>query len=346
MTADTDLTQAFRDVCDSFVPRDLIESSFGQLSIECDGARESVCFGENVDGSVVALNDSYPVYCAGRLPLNLVLSLLLHEQRIGWNVPIEQMLPAYAGSWVGSLSISDVALHSSGLDEVSGILARLVDRESLVAAIASLPRREIDPGGNVSIAYSDYAVGHILGELVEAVTGHDYRLAVIEGTGRTAPNPGAAFSGLYPFVDLRTDVPRAALGDISPANTRRWNPSFGWFNSAMGLTADASEALVRVKQVDDLFARVCEVRASSPWDNNLERPLNLCLAGCASMFESGFIGLSGQGGISFCGFDDSSRIVSWTVSPALPTSSALARSRRILEIADGFLRSPSGPSLK
>lgn len=293
-------------------------------------------------GRVVADGDpppssSSPVYCAGRMPLQMVVARDVECGRYRFDDMVASLAPQYSGTWVGSLCLDDVLLHTPGLHAVPGVAARMMGRGQLTDAIRALGPPS-GPDAEVETRYSDYVVGHVLGDVVEHAHGESYRAVVraAVGSAGTAGRPDAVDSANRSirsgaFVDCRTDRPLLALGDCMPDNLGRWNPAFGWFASPTGMATSVAAmwASLSVASHDALV----ETRRSSPWDPELERPLSMGRLGCTEYLGTDTCGLAGQGGISYCGVAPArDRIVAWTVSPALPTPAALARSTRLAQV--------------
>lgn len=316
---------------------------FGQLAWAEPGPDpvvETRCFGRRLTGEVVVDSDLFPNYCAGRVPLLLEVTRFVAERRCGWGDRIGGYLPWLDSSWVGELSLADVALHRRGLHAINGVLARLVDRPTLRTMIAELAP---DDGPADQPVYSDYAVGHLLGEVVEALGGDDYASCVDAGSTAFPGEHGSHRRDLsvVAHADLRLGRPVAALGDAVASATGRWNPSFGWYGSARALAARLAGGLASIEAATDLEP-LLRTRGHNPWDETLQRPLSVAFLGCSEWFGTPVVGLSGQGGISFCGYDpELRRVLAWNVSPALDTQAALARSRSLLDV----LRAPDPSAL-
>lgn len=311
------------DLLVSGLAPELADTAFGAVAIVTDHEVVTVTTGSSPHGATFTASTPIPVYCAGRVPLQLLAASTI-EERFGplHEVRIGDVVDEYADRPVGELTVDDVFAHRGGLYSVDGVLSRFFDLPTIEGSVAAVERSE-------SSRYSDYAAGHLMGRLVETSLGVDHREAC---AAFAANDRGGPADPITTFVDVRTGVPLAALGDITGHNLRRWNPSFGWYDSARGLATSAHAASARIRGMGAAaVADAVRERGSAPWDPGLERSISLGVAGHVDFLGSGVHGLTGQGGISFCGStSDLSATIAWTVSPALPTPAALARSSTLL----------------
>lgn len=299
-----------------------VDTAFLQASVRrVDGCHQDFEVGTSPSGISIDRYTRLPAYCAGRLPLQLLLMLLLSENDVGWDARCSDLLPEFDGCWVGSLSLDEIVLHRAGLHEFNGIAARYLSHADIDAAMLALSPSTSEPW-----RYADYAPGHVIGRLVERLDGQPYLAAIDARVGVEPPGVHAT------FTDLRSGVPYAALGDITLHNLGRRNAAFGWHTSAATLASRTLELARQANRLDALPVNPGSPIAVNAWDAGLERPLALNHFGNTDFLSSGLVGLSGQGGLAFCGLSpDLTTAVSFIVSPALPTAEALGRSARVLE---------------
>lgn len=192
--------------------------------------------------------DLTALYCSTKPLLAVAALRLVEEERIGLDAEISQMLPWLDGHWIGRLSLRQILSHDSNLHRMGLVLPLLVEPDLRAARLMELPEEPLEQTGR---GYSDVSGWFLLGHVVEAVTGQDFRhytrVTVLDpyGIDLAALNLGIPHDRFDAWrTAIAPNLYRVGDGDLFPLATEacriwacEWNPALSGYGTAAGLAA-------------------------------------------------------------------------------------------------------------
>lgn len=217
-----------------------------QLYVSLDGAcLADVALGDDGLGRPNTTDTLYALYCTGKPLTVLVLARLVDEGALRVDDCLGDLLPRVSPR-VGAIILREVLTHTAGLHHHSGLQAAFTGparREKAVTTVGPVPgwNRGTDAG------YSEYGGWHLLGRVIESVTGESLRSAVRRVVltplgladdvflGMTAGEYRAHLPRIGVNVDMRKLGRVPLLYERAEAQCTDYNPGLGTRGSAGGM---------------------------------------------------------------------------------------------------------------
>lgn len=300
-----------------------------QLYVSVDGeCVADVALGDDGLGRANRRDTLYALYCTTKPLTVLALTRLVDEGLVGFEDPLGDLLPRVSPR-VGAVTLWEILTHTAGLHHHTGLQAGFMGpehREKLVTTVGPFPRWDRGVQGG----YSEYGGWHLLGRVIESVTGEDLRsyvrrfvleplgLADELFLGMTPDEYWANLSRIGVNVDMRQLGRVPLLYERAEAQCSDYNPGLGGRGCARGIgrlyghLADvfwdsADEPVVSPKVLHELTS----VHRPKVYDVVLERECPFGLGFMVGLRDHAFghhcsdiaFGHSGYTGLS-CGFAD------------------------------------------
>lgn len=180
-----------------------------QLFVSVEGeCLADLAFGDDGLGRPNRRDTIYALYCTAKPLTVLALAKLVGEGRIEVDARVGDLLPGLSPR-TGAVTLRDVLTHTAGLHRLRGVQAGFMGaamRERVVTTLGPVARWERGVQGG----YSEYAGWHLLGRVVEALTGEDLRSHV----RRTVLEPLELEHELYLGMtreEYRANLPRIGV---------------------------------------------------------------------------------------------------------------------------------------
>lgn len=215
---------------------------------ETGGERIECAYGTRFDGRPVEPSDLTALYCSTK-PLLAVAALKLVEAgRLHLDTTLAEVLSWLDGHWIGRLSLDQILSHDSNLHRMGLVLPLLVEPDLRAARLLELPEEPLEQTGR---GYSDVSGWFLLGHVIEAVTGEDFRhhtrVTVLDryGIDLRALNLGIPHDRFDAWRDdIAPNLYRVGDGALHPLATEacriwacEWNPALSGYGTAAGLAA-------------------------------------------------------------------------------------------------------------
>ena len=219
----------------------------GQLYVSVHGrVVADVAFGVEGTGRAVTPETLFSVYCAAKPVVAIAIAELVDAGRVDLDDELGSLLPGRTCAGLAPVRLRHVLNHTAGLHRhmviTMGFLSPARREE---AVLATPPPPGWRPG--VDAGYSEYGGWHVLGLVVEAVTGTPLpvflRDEVLEPLGLVDDVWFSMSDAEYAAVrdrigvnfDMRGLDPVPLLMERSARVCTEWNPSFGGYATMRGL---------------------------------------------------------------------------------------------------------------
>jgi CubicO group peptidase (beta-lactamase class C family) len=295
-----------------------------QLSVEQSGARVlDIARGDDGTGGELVASTIFRVYCTAKPFLAVAIARLVETGAIDLDAPLDARWPTYA-SVSGGVTARHLLTHTAGVHQCYGLEIELLTPDGRREKVEGLSkplawRLGMDAG------YSEAAAWHLLGWLVEDVTGEDLRshlrtniLDPLELTSTWIGMTEDEFAATLPSIGLNIDV-RARAGfpmlfERSPRVCCTTNAAFGGLSTTRDL---ARFYTLLLQQLDgasnaalpspDVLALCCTPARPRIYDQVLDRECTFGLGFMTSLADHAFsaecsersFGHSGYAGSSF-----------------------------------------------
>ena len=260
-----------------------------QVSIRQDGEEVlSWTGGDAGNGSPMTEGTLCRVYCTIKPITAVAVARQVDAGTLDLDEPLRDRLPGFAALADGRVTLRHVLTHTAGVHRPMAIeleLASPAEREARVAT------RERPPGFRVGsdAAYSEYLGWHLLGRLLELVTGEPLgdhlRSAVLEPLGlrdtfigMTDEEYAALRHRIGVNVDLRTDRAVPLLLERGIRMCTEVNVAYGGYTTAADLSRFYAAVLARLAGADipalpdpDVLAEFTSTARPPTFDQVLDR---------------------------------------------------------------------------
>jgi CubicO group peptidase (beta-lactamase class C family) len=216
-----------------------------QLAVEISGERLlDVAIGDCGTGTPMSPEHVIRVYCTIKPVTVLAVARLVEQGVVSLDEPLDALLPDMQ-VLAGGVTLRNVLTHTAGLHFPGGVEMEMVPAARRRAIIART-ERPADWRLGVDAAYSEYAAWHILGWLLESVTGEPLRQHLrrevldpldLRSTwvGMTPDQYRAALSRLGVNVDMRNLGGFPMLFERGERVCTETNPAHGGYTNARDL---------------------------------------------------------------------------------------------------------------
>lgn len=198
-------------------------------------------------GRTVESDSLFAIYCVGKPAIAAAALVLVQEGDLCLDQPVGAVLDEAGGSWIGRRTIRQLLSHSAGLHEVNEVVARVLPESQRTPWVLSFD----PPVGfdfQTELGYSGFAAWHLLGLVLEAVTGQPYEdlvaSQVLKPWGVPSDQYVTRFDrdlhgslGSRIRVSTDPDEPAILLAELGVETACEWNPAFGSYASAAGVVA-------------------------------------------------------------------------------------------------------------
>jgi CubicO group peptidase (beta-lactamase class C family) len=300
-----------------------------QVAVDLAGVgRASLALGDDGRGGPVEDDTVFRVYCTIKPVTVLAIARLVDDGTLDLDEPLRDRLPAYRVLQDGAVTLRRVLNHTAGLHRPMAIELELMPPEKRLEHVQQVPRPANFTVG-VDAAYSEWFGWHILGQLLEAVTGEPLgdhlRRVVIEPLGMTDTWIGMTrdeYRELLPRLgvnhDLRSMQSYPLLLERGVRMCTEVNPAHGGYSTATDLCRLYAAIVAQLEHDDNdalPSAAVLETFTSaarpSIYDQVLDRVCEHGLGFMTSLSEHAFgrhcsprsFGHSGNVGSSFAWAD-------------------------------------------
>lgn len=270
-----------------------------------------VAYGVDHLGEPMATGSYSCTYCISKVPLFLALLGAIDAGRISPETRIGEIL-ADANPWVAEATILDTLSQRAGFSSLQGPVSRFVPFHLRRVSQQWLLEAPNMPRGTQ--CYSVSEVGWLVAAMLERL--HDRHYADVIGsvvTGMFGPEVLPAPTGglAVTYQPSQSGDPVPLLNEATRTVQSQWNPSLGWYTSAMGVArlgaalGDAWHGRTTVSR--DLIRFATAPVAEPVHDRGLGREASFGLGFWTDLFTSmAGVSLSGsafghnaQGGTSF-----------------------------------------------
>jgi CubicO group peptidase (beta-lactamase class C family) len=295
-----------------------------QMTVERSGVRElEIAQGEDGTGGTLLPSTVFRVYCTLKPILAVAIARLVEMGDIDLDAPLDARWP-HVGAVAGGVTPRHLLTHTAGVHECSGLEIEMLTASRRRSVIESLAR---PPGWRLGrdAAYSESAAWHLLGYLVEEVTGEDLRahlrVRVLDAVGMSSTWVGmsaddyrAALPRLGINIDVRARSGYPLLYERSERVCCTTNPAFGGYSTAGDLARLYSSLLQHLTgspissfASPQVLSKFCSTARPSVYDQVLDRQCPYGLGFMTSLDQHAFgkdcspasFGHSGYAGASF-----------------------------------------------
>jgi CubicO group peptidase (beta-lactamase class C family) len=300
-----------------------------QVAVHLDGVGGgSLALGDDGRGQPVEHDTVFRVYCTIKPVAVLAIGRLVADGTLDLDAALDEWLPSYRVLADGQVTLRRVLNHTAGLHRPMAIELELMPPEKRVEFVEKVDR----PAGftvGVDAAYSEWFGWHILGRLLETVTGEPLgdhlRRVVIDPLGMTDTWIGmtedeyrAVIGRLGVNHDLRSMQAYPLLLERGIRMCTEVNPAHGGYSTATDLCRLYAEVVAQLDRDDSDVLPPAEVlrtftsSARPPtYDQVLDRVCEHGLGFMTSLAEHAFgrhcspssFGHSGNVGSSFAWAD-------------------------------------------
>jgi CubicO group peptidase (beta-lactamase class C family) len=162
----------------AYVEREIEDGLFSrgaQLHVMVDGETAlDYALGSAGLGNDVTTDTVFRVYCSIKPVTTLAIAHLVDAGELDLDAPLHERLPGFQVLERGDVTLRHVLTHTAGLQYPSAVSMELMPSDE---RRSFLERYRGEPGWRVGVdaAYSEYFGWHLLGFLIEAVTGEPLR---------------------------------------------------------------------------------------------------------------------------------------------------------------------------
>jgi CubicO group peptidase (beta-lactamase class C family) len=224
-----------------------------QIAVNVEGRRVlDVALGENGTGGEMTAEHVFRVYCTIKPVTSIGVACLVEAGRLDLDEPLAPHLPDLR-VLDGGVSLRHVLTHTAGLQRPQAVEMELLSAPKRRAAVGRATR---PPGWRIgaSAAYSEFAGWHVIGWLLEAVTGEELRpflrrtvLDPLElrstWVGMTEEEYTHAFPRIGLNIDLRNLGRYPMVYERSQRVCMETNPAHGGYTNARDLATLYSRLL-------------------------------------------------------------------------------------------------------
>jgi CubicO group peptidase (beta-lactamase class C family) len=282
-----------------------------------------IALGDDGTGAELLPSTVFRVYCTIKPVLALAVARLVEAGALDLDAPLDARWP-HARAVAGGVTARQLLTHTAGVHRCKGLELELLTPEGRRSRIEGLTQ----PAGwrlGVDAGYSEAAAWHLLGWLVEDITGDDLRahlrayiLDPLEMSstwiGMTADDYAAALPRLGLNIDVRGRAGFPMLYERSERVCRTTNPAFGGSSTAGDLTRFYSALLrqlgdhpVASLPSPEVLASFCSPARPAVYDQILDRDCAFGLGFMTDLAHHAFgadcspasFGHSGYAGASF-----------------------------------------------
>jgi len=220
----------------AYVADGLLVGGGQAVVIERGVVRASVATGTDYLGRPMQPEHLTCVYCCSKLPLYTALLALMEAGLAQLNTPLRALLPE-ANEFVGSCEIAQMLGQRGGFTMLDGPVSRFIPDQVRQLSPQWLEEPPARPRG--TLAYSVSEVGWLTALILERAGGRAYGDQVqivlndVLGPDAMAPQRGPLTVTYQRDADTELAVP--LLNELSSAVRSQWNPSLGWYTSALGM---------------------------------------------------------------------------------------------------------------
>jgi CubicO group peptidase (beta-lactamase class C family) len=295
-----------------------------QVVIEVHGERLlDVALGDNGLGHPMEPEHLFRIYCTIKPITAVAIARLIDTGAVALDDPLEPWLPNCRGLTDG-VTLRHVLTHTAGLHRPMGLPMEMVPPDQRRKTVEKIPR----PSGfrvGVDAAYSEYAGWHVVGWLIEAVTGrslYEYlRTEVLDPLdlhdtfiGMSDEEYAAVAARIGVNHDVRDLETFPMLFERTPRVCLETNPAHGGYSNARDLARFYTSVLARLRG-DDVgglpepatLAQVCREARPPVYDQVLDRICPYGLGMMTALDQHAFgttagpnsFGHSGNSGASF-----------------------------------------------
>jgi CubicO group peptidase (beta-lactamase class C family) len=224
-----------------------------QIVVEIEGRRVlDIARGESGAGGEITPEHVYRVYCTTKPVTSIAVARLVEDGRLDLDEPLAPHLPDLR-VLDGGVSLRDVLTHTAGLQRPQAIEMELLSAPKRRAAVARSTRPPGWPIG-ASAGYSEFAGWHIIGWLLEAVTGMELRpflrRTVLDPLGLDSTWVGMTrdeYTHALPTIGLNIDLRNRGRYPMVYERSQRvcteTNPAHGGYTNARDLATLYSRLL-------------------------------------------------------------------------------------------------------
>jgi CubicO group peptidase (beta-lactamase class C family) len=295
-----------------------------QLTIEHSGERVlDIARGDNGAGGELLPTTVFRVYCTAKPILAVAIARLVESGAVDLDAPLDARWPSYA-SVSGGVTARQLLTHTAGVHNCHGLEIELLTPEGRRAKVEGLTKPVAWRLGT-DAGYSEAAAWHLLGWLVEDVTGEDLRahlranvLDPLELSATWIGMTPEEFEATLPSIGLNIDV-RARAGfpmlfERSPRVCCTTNAAFGGLSTARDLARFYTALLQQLHGASiaalpssDMLALCCGPARPRVYDQVLDRECTFGLGFMTALADHAFssecsprsFGHSGYAGSSF-----------------------------------------------
>lgn len=218
-----------------------------QVSVLVGGEqRLELALGDSGTGSPLRRDTVFRVYCTIKPITAVAVARQVEAGRLDLDEPLAERLPGVAAVADGAVTLRHVLTHTAGLHRPMAFELELMPPDRQTGAA---PRHGGAPAGlegGPPGAYSEFFAWHLLGRLLEEVTGtalyQHLRSAVIDPLGLNSTWIGMSdeqYAGLLPRLgvsfDLRAHKPFPLLLERGRRMCTEVNPAYGGYTTAADL---------------------------------------------------------------------------------------------------------------
>jgi len=295
-----------------------------QLAVEHSGERVlEIARGDNGVGGELLPSTVFRVYCTAKPILAVAIARLVESGAVDLDAPLDARWPTYA-SVSGGVTARHLLTHTAGVHDCHGLEIELLTPEGRRAKIEGLTRPLAWRLGT-DAGYSEAAAWHLLGWLIEDVSGEDLRthlrmhvLDPLELSSTWVGMTPEEFETTLPSIGLNIDV-RARAGfpmlfERSPRVCCTTNAAFGALSTARDLARFYTAVLQQLQGASiaalpssEMLALCCAPARPRVFDQVLDRECTFGLGFMTSLADHAFssecsplsFGHSGYAGSSF-----------------------------------------------
>jgi CubicO group peptidase (beta-lactamase class C family) len=295
-----------------------------QINVEQHGVEVlDIALGDDGTGAALVSSTVFRVYCTAKPILAIAIARLVELGALDLDAPLGSRWPAVPAV-AGGVTARHLLTHTAGLHRCTGLEIELLTPKGRQAKVEGLVR---PPGWRLgaNAGYSEAAAWHLLGRLVEEITGDDLpahlRAHVLDPMDMPSTWIGmteAEYDAMLPRLGLNIDV-RARAGypmlfERSPRVCCTTNAAFGGLSTARDLAHFYSVLLAQLDHEPiaalpsaSVLASFCSPARAALFDPVLDRSCTFGLGFMTVLADHAFgaecgphsFGHSGYAGSSF-----------------------------------------------
>ncbi len=211
--------------------------------VSFDGDEAEFAIGIGSPGREMTSQTVWRMYCSGKPMLAIVIACLVERKKLSLDDAVSKYVYEFSGSGKEGITLRHVLNHTAGLDILKGLEAGMYSRHKRHHLVSTtVLGDDFIPG--MASSFSEYAGWHLLGCVVETVTGKSYGKVAFEilidpllmtstiyGNG-TKERYNEINDRIGVFYDLTSQIPTPMLYDRSESLFLDWNPGYGSYSTA------------------------------------------------------------------------------------------------------------------